>query len=270
MNRNRQTVQRAYMHNQIPYRHCFEEGGMIETEAGVYSRTYEIVPPEEEAKGSYSSKRTKIIMENILQKLAEKFTFQFTIRNCNMDMEDYLSAVSLDENREKDAYQHFRQLYNGVLQENCNIGHNNFTRKVFLTLSTKADTPEQALAAFGGADTWLSESFGALYGFKIVALELTERLKLLYDFYHPEPDAAPFGERVDYDGNGFSIRSMQRMKMDTKDTIAPDRYECKERNYMMVGSYYVRTFFINSLPETVPDSILLDLASNVIDLSIFL
>lgn len=110
-----------------------------------------------------------------------------------------------------------------MLEENCDIGHNNFTREVYLTLSVEADTPEEALKQFEGA--------------------------------------AKFGSKVDYDGKGFSIKSMQRMKMDTKDTIAPERYECKKRDYMRVGNYYARSFFINSISECVPDGMMLDIVS---------
>ncbi len=261
MSKNAQVNNRAFMHKIIPYKYCYEEAGMIETEYGVYTRTYKISPPDEAVKGSYHSMMTRMQMENILQKLAENFTFEFTIRNCHMDKVEYLSKVMIPEKGSEDAYHHLKVLYNRVLQENCDIGHNNFTREVYLTLSVEAETPDSALEYFLGAEQWLAEVFHSLYGFRIRVLSLAERLELLYDIYHPEPIAAKFGREVDYDGKGFSIKSMQRMKMDTKDTIAPERYECKARDYMRVGSFYVRTFFINSIPECVPDSVLLDLAS---------
>jgi len=261
MSKNVQTTNRAFMHKIIPYRYCYEEAGMIETENGVFTRTYKVVPPKGAVKGSYHSKMTRMQMENILQRLAENFRFEFTIRNCRMDKEEYLSKIMLPESESKDAYHHLRTLYNKVLRENCDIGHNNFTREVYLTLSVEADTPEIALEKFMGAEQWLPEIFHSLYGFCIQPMTLEERLELMYDIYHPEPGAAKFGSKVDYDGSGFSVKSMQRMKMDTKDTIAPDRYECKARDHLRVGDSYVRTFFIGSIPESMPDSVLLDLAS---------
>lgn len=261
MGKEAQINKRAIMHKNIPYRYCFEEGGMIETEKGIYSRTFKLLPPDEDVKGSYHPKKTRMVMEEILQKLAENFTYQFTIRNCHMDREEYLSKVMLEESEKEDAYQHLRILYNKVLQDNCDIGHNNFTREVYLTISTEADMPESALEKFLESESWMKEMFHSLYGFQMKALELTERLELLYDIYHPEQNKSKFGDKVDYDGNGFSIKSMQRMKMDTKDTIAPECYEYKARDYMRVGDYYARTFFINSIPEFVPDSVLLDFAS---------
>lgn len=148
-----------------------------------------------------------------------------------------------------------------MLRESCGIGHNNFSRTVYLTISTQADTPEDACVVFEASDPWTRELFAGLYGFRAEGMSLTDRLRLLYGIYHSEADAPEFGSRVDYDGRGFSIQSMQRMKATTKEVIAPDRYECRERDHLKIGSSYVRVFFINSLPASVPDSILNDLSS---------
>lgn len=261
MKQSTKTTNRAFMHNNIPYRYCYEEGGMIEIEKDIYTGSYEIVPPNKEMKGSYNSKMTKMIMEEILQKLAEKFSFQFTIRNRYRDKEEYLASVMIDEKGAGDAYSHLKNLYNNVLQENCDIGHNNFAHTVYLTITTEAHTPEQALEIFAEADTWIKEVFYSLYGFQARAMTLEERLELLHDIYHPGAHNEEFGAKVDYDGKGFSIKSMQRMNMDTKDVIAPEYYDCKSRDYMRVGNFYVRTYFINSIPENISDSVLLDLAS---------
>ena len=259
MDKSAQKVNRAFMHRNIPYNYCFEEGGMIETEKGIFTRMYKLLPPDEMVKGSYHSGKTRMLMEVILQKLAEQFAFQFTIRNCRVNREKYLSGIMLEE--QEDAYHHLRRLYNKVLQDNCDIGHNNFTREVYLTLAIEAETPDLALEQFLKAEQSIQELFHALYGYRAQALSLQERLEDLYDIYHPEVEKAKFGSKVDYDGTGFSIKSMQRMKMDTKDTIAPERYEVREKDYMKIGSCYVRNFFISSFPERVQDSVLLDLAS---------
>lgn len=261
MSKNTQANNRTMMYKDIPYRYCYEEAGMMETEEGMFNRTYQVLPPEEAGKGSYHSKMTRMKMEDILQKLAENFTFQFTVRNCYKDKADYLSTVKMQEQGEDDAYRHLKKLYNRVLEDNCDIGHNNFTREVYLTLAVEAATPEEALKFFAEAEEWLQEMFHSLYGFRIKGLDLAERLELLYDIYHPDHGAEKFGSKVDYNGAGFSVRSMQRMKMNTKEIIAPECYDYRKRDYMRIGSCYVRNFFINSIPEWGMDSMLLDLAS---------
>lgn len=261
MNKQLQVNKNAFMNKNIPYVHCFEEAGMIETEPGLYSRSYQIEKPEEEVKQSFSSRQTRVVMEDIIRKLAERFTYQFTIRSSHMDQEDFFKDVEMKTPAGADVYQRIRESYNAVLRDNNEIGHNNFRRIVYLTLSTRADTPEDAFGVFEAADSWIRELFVSLYGYRARAMDLTERLKLLYDIYHPEQDAPAFGSKVDFDGKGFSIASMQRMKTSTKEVIGPACYECRSRDYLKIGSHYVRMFFINSLPASVPDSILNDLAS---------
>ena len=248
-----QVCSNKFMQKNIPYLRCFEEAGMIETEKGVFSRSYQIVQPEGEVKHGFSSRQTRAAMENIMQKLSEKFSFQFIVRNSHMGQDEFLKKVELTAPKGADEYQKVR--------ENCGIGHNNFSRTVYLTISTQADTPEDACVIFEASDPRVRELFAGLYGFRAEGMSLTDRLRLLYGIYHPEADAPEFGSRVDYDGKGFSIRSMQRMKATTKEVIAPDRYECRERDHLKIGSSYVRGFFINSLPASVPDSILNDLSS---------
>ncbi len=256
-----QVCSNKFMQKNIPYLRCFEEAGMIETEKGVFSRSYQIVQPEGEVKHGFSSRQTRAAMENIMQKLSEKFSFQFIVRNSHMGQDEFLKKVELTAPKGADEYQKVRESYNAVLRENCGIGHNNFSRTVYLTISTQADTPEDACVIFEASDPRVRELFAGLYGFRAEGMSLTDRLRLLYGIYHPEADAPEFGSRVDYDGKGFSIRSMQRMKATTKEVIAPDRYECRERDHLKIGSSYVRGFFINSLPASVPDSILNDLSS---------
>ena len=36
MKQSTKTTNRAFMHNNIPYRYCYEEGGMIEIEKDIY------------------------------------------------------------------------------------------------------------------------------------------------------------------------------------------------------------------------------------------
>lgn len=256
-----QVCSNKFIQKNIPYLCCFEEAGMIETEKGVFSRSYQIMQPEGEIKHGFSSKQTRAAMENILQKLSEKFSFQFIVRNSHMGQDEFLKKVELTAPGGVDEYRKVRESYNAVLRENCGIGHNNFSRTVYLTISTQADTPEDACVVFEASDPWVRELFVGLYGFRAEGMSLTDRLRLLYGIYHPEADAPEFGSRVDYDGRGFSIQSMQRMKATTKEVIAPDRYECRERDYLKIDSSYVRVFFINSLPASVPDSILNDLSS---------
>lgn len=260
MKRDRKREKRARLRDHIPYEYCYEEAGMIETEQGVFTRCYQVMPPEQIEKGGYNSKLVKMLMEDVLKRLSESFSFQFTVRNSHQNRDDYLKSIQIEEGG-GDGYQEFRRMYNSMLRENCSIGHNNFVRSVYLTISMEADTADEEFRAFEEADAWIREAFQRLYGFSAKPMLLEERLALLYEIYHPGPEEPDFGSRVDYDGMGFSFDSMRSMKMSTKDVVAPEIYDCSARDYLKVGSSYVRVFFINSMPSLFSENMLLDLAS---------
>ena len=48
MGKKAQLHRNAAMYKSIPYLCCFEEGGMIESDPGVYFRSYQIMRPEKE------------------------------------------------------------------------------------------------------------------------------------------------------------------------------------------------------------------------------
>ena len=247
--------------SKIPYLHCYEAHGMFEIEHNQYSVTYAIHAPQNLSGKQYMKDIAYACMKKILLTM-RGFTFRFTIRNSYIPKEEYLTSILLPENKEEAVNEIIRG-YDDVLQGNVDIGHNNFKMTLYLTVITDANVPDDALERFLSIEDALGDAFADLYGYEITCLSLSDRLELLYDIYHPDVDAPAFGSKVDYDGNGFSVASMKRMKMNTKDVIAPSFYDVNEknRNFFRVGDKYARMLFINSIPADVNDSLLPDLIS---------
>lgn len=247
--------------SKIPYIHCYEEHGMFEIEHNKYSVTYAIHAPKDVANKQYIKSITYDCMQKILVAMSE-FTFRFTIRNSYVSKEEYLESILLPENK-GDTVNQIIHNYNNVLKENVDIGHNNFKMNLYLTVITDASVPDDALERFLSIEETLIAEFKNLYNYELRCLSLAERLEVLYDIYHPDADAPAFGSKVDYDGNGFSIASMKRMKMNTKDVIAASFYDVKEKDqdFFRIGDKYVRMLFINSIPANINDSLLPDLIS---------
>lgn len=245
--------------SKIPYLHCYEECGMFEIEPNKYSITYAITPPDTQPSVQYVRNIAYDCMRNILCSLKD-FTFRFTIRNSYISEDEYLNEVLLPENKSNTMNAIIHD-YNDVLKSNVEIGHNNFKMTLYLTLVTDADVPDDALSKFQESEEAIVSGFEKMYGYRAYMLSLSERLEMLYDIYHPDADSPVFGSKVDFDGNGFSIASMKRMKMNTKDVIAPKFYEAKERDYFRLGDKFGRMLFINSIPANVTDSLFSDLIS---------
>lgn len=249
--------------SKIPYVGCFEKGGLIEINQGEFSVTYEIIPPViDETTMKFDNSMVHSCMVGILTAL-KGYRFQFSIRNSFIPKEEFLMKVHLDENG---SYAKLINKYNSVISGNLDIGHNNFDRSLYLTVMTAADSPELALKSFDELNSVLADGFDRLYGYQCIRMDLCKRLELLHDIYHPDYDSH-FGDIVDFDGTGFSVSNMRKMRMNTKDVIAPNAYEVKERNHMKVGRKFARVLFINSFPSRVSDSVINDLtnvASNAI------
>ncbi len=255
-----ETVNRAFMHKSIPYVNCYEEGGMIEVEKGIFTMDYKIIPPDVPVKGGLFSKKCKAALEDILFKITDNCDYEFVIRNSFMDQKAYLDSIMLDEKKEE-KYAAGIHAYNALLKDNYEVGHNNFKSEWHYIPRKKADTPEQALDFFKEREPMLQDLFQSLYGYKIKALTLSERMALLYDIYHSNTEANTFGSKADYDGKGFSIESMERMKLTTKDIVMPDKYDCSQRTYLRVGEQYARTFFVSYIPKKLAENALLDISS---------
>ena len=243
----------------IPYIACYEESGMIQIEPNKYSVTYRIEAPDNIIDERYVSEVAYKCMHDIIVGL-NGFEFSFTIRNSYMPMNEYLNSIMLIQDKEP-AVNELIEDYNETLRENVGIGHNNFKMSLYLTLAKTAETPDEALKEFQNVDDIVVKNIHTLYNYSAKLLQLGDRLSVLYDAYHPEEDGHKFGDKVDYDGCGFSIKSMKKMHMNTKDVIAPVFYKVDERDYMRVGNKYVRMLFINVIPAQITDSLLSDLIS---------
>ena len=248
------------MADKIPYIRCYEEHGIIETENKVFTRGYEIRKPEEQIHSQYNIQFIRSCMETILKDVAEEgLSYQFCVRNRRVDEQGYLRNL-LAKNHGEEKLDIYARAYNATIQDNTSVGHNNFETRIYYIVSYLSDIVEEAIEKFQEVDRLIKEHFTKLYGYSAKQMSLVERLESIFDIYHPD-QKEKFGSIADYDGNGFSFRSMQLMKLTTKDLVAPSDYLDTERNYMKVGNTYARGLFINSIPSNASDSVLVDIMS---------
>lgn len=246
------------MADKIPYKRCYEELGIIEIEKNIFTRGYQIENSKEQIQTSFHIQLVRSCMETILKDIALKgFSYQFCVRNRRLDPQKYLKDIFVTEQGEEKLDKYIGA-YNKTVRENISVGHNNFETKVYYIVSVVTEIVEDAIDQFNSIDETIKNNFSMLYGYIARPMNLMERLETLFDIYHPE-NKETFGTIVDYDGMGFSFHSMQLMKLKTKDIIAPNHYIDTERDYIKVGSMYARGLFINSIPENVADTVLIDI-----------
>lgn len=194
----------------IPYVRCYNESGMIETSFGVFSKCYEILSPTRQKELTYSSKKVWECMKSIFLAFRD-LSFRFVIHNSPTDKEEYLKTIQLSHGR-SDKINACTDSYNALLKENVDVGHNNFTRSIYLCVSMEKNTPDEAVESFAELDQQIADHFASLYGYIAKPLTLEERLNVLYGIYHPGT-----AEKKGLQDGGFSIgdkkKPMKRAKV---------------------------------------------------------
>ena len=238
----------------IPYVRCYKEVGMIEIKSGVFTRGYEIKPPHYQKEITYSVKKVRECMRRIFSSFGE-MSFQFVIRNSPTDREAYLKTVQLPHGRSKEINA-CTDKYNELLSENVDVGHNNFVRSIYLIVSAECNTADEAAERFGELDELVIEQFKSLYSYIAAPMSIEERLRVIYDIYHPGEEHR--GDEV-FDRK-LSFKTMKRAKKNTKQMVAPEEM-LYERTHIRLGDKFARLLFINSFSPTIPDSLLCDLTA---------
>ena len=246
----------------IPYERAFEEEGIIETRANCYSKCYFINDIKQSNTKDYSQAAFNKKFKKLLDEMPEDISFQFVIHNKLVNQEFFLKRT-LKVPEQHPGYEKYVNAYNEVIAENADVGHNNVKKDTYFVISVKADLPEDAVKRFREIDNLIKELFSNVYGIEISGLSLKTRLKVLYTMFNPGRDL--FGKKVDIAGNGdFSFKNMKKLKLTTKDVIAPSSIDSKEthKDYMVLNDeMYVRSFFINVTPAVISNSFISDITS---------
>ncbi len=245
----------------IPYNRCFEEEGVFETSEGTFSKAYVIKDlPSQSVKGFNNELLVKKF-SHLLNDLPQTMNIQFLIHNRLIPQEAFLKKVLVSPEGKEAELSEWINKYNHVLADNCSIGHNNVKKNKYFVISTKADTPDEAVTTFRMIDEKIKELFASIYGIEVEGMSATARLKVMYSMLNPNKD--DFGKKADLRGDGnFNLKDMARLKLTTKDVIAPDSFETNEKSYMVLnGNTYVRTFFITSMPAVLSSNLISDITN---------
>lgn len=246
----------------IPYVRTFEEEGIIETRNNQYSKCYFVNDIKQVNTKDYSQSAFNKKFKRLIDELPEDISFQFVIHNKLVD-QDFFLKKTLKVPEQYSGYEKYVDAYNEVIAENADVGHNNVKKDTYFVISMKADLPEDAVKRFRDIDEMIKELFSNVYGIEISGLALKTRLKVLYSMFNPGRDS--FGSKTALSGsNDFSVKNMKKLKLTTKDVIAPVSIDSNEshKDYMVLNDdTYVRSFFINVTPAVVSNSVISDITS---------
>ena len=246
----------------IPYERTFEEEGIIETRAHTYSKCYFVNDIRQANTKDYSQVAFNKKFKKLLDELPEDISFQFVIHNKLVDQEFFLKKT-LKVPEQYAGYEKYVEAYNEVIAENSDVGHNNVKKDTYFVISMTDDLPEGAVKRFREIDDLIKSLFSDVYGIEVSGLALKTRLKALHSMFNPGRDN--FGSKTAISGSSeFNFKNMKKLKLTTKDVIAPATIDSKEshKDYMVLNDeVYVRSFFINVTPAVISNSFVSDITS---------
>lgn len=244
----------------IPYIGCYEEQGLFESALGVYSKAYYINSAEIENLKSFSNTIVEKKFTQLLNEIPASMTVQFLIHNRLIPQDDFLKKIVMVPNKENKVNNWINK-YNKTLTENSDIGHNNVKKNKYFIISVKADSPDMALVMFNNVDSKIKSLFNNIYGIKVETLTTNSRLKIMYAMLNPNRD--DFGKKADLTGKGeFRLSDMKKLKLTTKDVIAPTSWDVSHKNYMILNDdTYARAFFVTSVPTYMSNNLISDITN---------
>lgn len=241
-----------------------------------YSVTYEVIPPADARQElAYSRAIVYHRMQQLFEDLS-KFNYEFTIRNAEIPMEEYLSEIMLDN---KSKTSELCLEYNDFLRKNATPAHNNFRQTVYLTLTTFAPTAEAAAQSFNAIHDTLCADFQALYGYKILRLSAEDRQQLINSILQPTRDSQSTAGPSQSTNASESAPSANNSKPASKSTNATTKrlagpsskrtvqstnapkIRSLDKNTLQLGPAFARTFFLNCIPANCVDTIFHDITA---------
>lgn len=218
-----------------------------------YSKTFRFTDINYMVASREDKERMFLAYSELLNSLDSAATTKLTIYNHRLNRASFEGSGSILMAMKNDGLDGYRQEYNQMLIDKA-TGANGIMQEKYLTVSIYKKDIGEARIYFNRIEADLTARFAAL-GSKCVALDATQRLQILHDFYRP-------GAEGDFH---FDMADMARKGHDFKDYICPDSVE-KHSDYLMLGDRYCRVLFLKDYASYIKDIFvtnLMDLDRNI-------
>lgn len=173
--------------------------------------------------------------------------FKITINNKNKNMVDLRERVLLQY--KKDGFDHFRKIYNDIIEDKIHEGRQGIEQERYLTLTIERKNFEEAKAQFATLEATLHKAFGEL-GAGIIPLTGNERLKVLYDYYH-------LGNEGQFE---FDLKESKKVGNDFVNDLCNGMVKYFPEHFEDEGKF-CRALFIKKYPSSLSDRFLNEITS---------
>lgn len=173
--------------------------------------------------------------------------FKITVNNKNKNMIDLREKVLLAYC--DDGYDHFRKIYNDIIEEKIREGRQGIEQERYLTITIERKSFEEAKAQFATLEATIHKAFIEL-GAEIVPLSGDERIKVLYDYYH-------LGDENSFN---FSLKEAKKVGADFKNDLCngmikffPDHFEDESK--------FCKALFTKKYPSSLSERFINEITS---------
>lgn len=223
--------------------------GICKVRDGFYSMTirfeetnYQLAQPDEK----------NGIFENwcdFLNYFDNTIPFQLTFLNRHGGMKEFRNVIHIAPRN--DHLNDVRREYGGMLQRQLEKGNNGLVRTKYITFAVEAESFRKAKMKLVRIETDILNNFKTV-GVRAVTLNREERLKLIYEAFHPR-----HGEDF-----SFSPARMREQGMSTKDFVAPKGFVFDSgRDFQIInedGTTYGAGSYLSITAPELSDKMLAD------------
>lgn len=263
-------IKKRQIEEKIPYKAVYDLG-IVKTKDGTFSKAYRIEDTTYDDIKNIGMDTISTRFDELIREVSKNFSMQFLIHNSLVSKKAFLEKIKLPKCRKEPVDEQI-ELYNGMVEENSWIGHNNVKKNKYFVISVSADTADEARDAFLEYEDGIKELFKRICNIEITALSSMELLEILYGIYNPSPDHGR-ARRTIKDEGFSSLEVIRKKKKTTKELIMPDSMDLLDVDTLILnGNTYVRSFYITTIPQKVSANLISDItniSSNMIFSCIF-
>ena len=216
------------------------EDGMFLSNGGIYSKCYQFSDVNYTIADQSQQESLIRDLRSINKSCTASEISQITIVNRRIN-EDLLD--SLRYQLTGDDYDIFREELNAQLESQIGRGTGIIQERYF-TMSIVKNTPKEAKAHFDRVGTEMALRFAGM-GSNFTPIGLSDRLRVLHDFYRP-------GDEAYWQ---FDLKEKKQKGHSFKDSIAPMSF-VPGRDHVQIGDRYVRVLAMTEYASWVDDSTL--------------
>ncbi|MEM1486428.1 ATP-binding protein (plasmid) [Oscillospiraceae bacterium PP1C4] len=228
----------------IPYQAMFKEG-ICQVTDRLFSKTIQF----DDINYLLARKEDKeAIFENycdFLNSFDSSITVQLSFINQQINLADFNNTIQILE--QDDQFNDLRLEYTDILKSQIAKGNNGLRKRKFVTFGIESDSPEAAKVKIERIEREILNNFKGI-GTSSRPLNGYERLEIMHDIFNTGTTRKL----------NFNWDLIAKTGLTTKDFIAPNSFDFRERSFFPIGRKFASVSFLQINAPELSDRILAD------------